>query len=84
LSPPLIIPAAALVIRSQGTQLMVVDSAGGAATVHLRAVVVGRDYGSSMEILSGIAEGATIVTNPGASMLDGMHVRVVVATGKDP
>jgi hypothetical protein len=84
MSPPLIIPAAALVIRSQGTQVMVVDSAGGAATLHLRAVLVGRDYGSSMEILSGIAEGATIVTNPGATMLDGMHVRVVAATAQNP
>ena len=42
-SPPLVIPSTALVIRSEGTQVMVVDSTGhgNAATIHLRTVQVG-------------------------------------------
>jgi RND family efflux transporter MFP subunit len=74
----LIIPAAALVIRSQGTQVMVVDSAGRGdiATIHLRPVQIGRDYGSTMEILSGVTEGTRVVANPTAELLDGMRVKV--------
>lgn len=77
----LIIPSTALVIRSQGTQVMVLDTAppGGVATVHLRAVQVGRDFGPTMEIVSGLTEGTAVVANPTADLVDGMRVHVVAA-----
>jgi RND family efflux transporter MFP subunit len=77
---PLIVPATALVIRSAGTQLMVFDSA--TSTIHLKPVVVGRDYGATIEILSGITDGAVIVTDPNADLAEGMKVKVAAAAAK--
>jgi membrane fusion protein, multidrug efflux system len=82
-SPPIMVPASALVIRSAGPQVMVVEGANGvrdgAGTVRLRSVQVGRDYGATVEVLDGLIDGATIVTNPSADIGDGMKVRTVVA-----
>lgn len=74
---PLVLPAASLVIRSAGTQVMVLDTA--TQTIHLRPVQVGRDYGAAIEILSGVSEGLVIVTNPNADMVDGMKVKIAAA-----
>jgi len=80
-SPPIMVPASALVIRSAGPQVMVVEGANGApngtGTVRLRSVQVGRDYGSTVEVLDGLIDGATIVTNPSADLGEGMRVRTV-------
>ena len=86
ITPPLMIPSGALVIRSEGTQVMVVDSTGPnrAAVIHLRSVQVGRDYGSSMEILSGIDDRTLVVTNPTANLADGMRVQVTVPIVDQP
>jgi len=85
-SPPIIVPASALVIRSAGPQVMVVEGAGqnSAGTVRLRSVQVGRDYGSTVEVLDGLIDGATIVTNPNADLGDGMRVRTATATTRKP
>jgi len=81
-SPPIMVPASALVIRSAGPQVMVVEGANGVqsgkGTVRLRPVQVGRDYGATVEVLDGLVDGATIVTNPSADIGDGMKVRRVV------
>jgi multidrug efflux pump subunit AcrA (membrane-fusion protein) len=79
--PALIVPAAALVVRSNGTEVLVLDrGAEGAATIHFRPVVIGRDFGGTVEVESGLAEGAEIVANPSADLTDGMRVRVAPAT----
>jgi RND family efflux transporter MFP subunit len=82
-SPPIMVPASALVIRSAGPQVMVVEGATGArngeGTVHLRSVQVGRDYGSTVEVLDGLIDGMTIVTNPSADIGDGARVRAVAS-----
>lgn len=79
-TPALIIPASALVVRSAGTQVAVVDNPGAGATtaIHLVPVVVGRDFGGTVEIQSGLSEGANVVSNPSADLTDGMNVHVVV------
>jgi RND family efflux transporter MFP subunit len=82
-SPPIMVPPSALVIRSSGPQVMVVEGGNaaqnGTGTVHLRSVQVGRDYGSTVEVLDGLIDGATIVTNPSADIGDGTRVRTVLA-----
>jgi RND family efflux transporter MFP subunit len=76
-TPALIVPASALVIRSSGTQVVVVDGgAGNAATIRFVPVVVGRDFGGTIEIESGLSEGAKIVSNPSADLADGMKVQI--------
>ena len=81
-TPPLVIPASALVVRGAGPQVMVVDRTGAQAdsgVVHLRSVQVGRDYGATVEILGGIADGATLVANPSTELEDGTRVRISTA-----
>jgi len=69
--PPLVLPAAAIVFRTDGPQVAVVQTGG---TLHLQRVTVGRDYGDRVEILQGIQEGATVVAVPGDSAREGARV----------
>jgi multidrug efflux pump subunit AcrA (membrane-fusion protein) len=84
--PSLILPATALVIRSSGTEVMVVDDAarGQPATIHLRPVVVGRDFGGTVEIESGLEDGIRVVSNPNADLMDGMRVIVAAPPAEQP
>lgn len=77
IDPPLLIPSDALVLRSEGPQVAVVDSAH---RVHLRKIKTGRDYGDRLEINSGLHEGDSIVANPGDVLADGAHVDPVPVT----
>ena len=73
---PVTVPANALLFNSAGTQVIVVDGNGVA---HYHAVTVGRDYGATVEILSGVEDGATVVLNPSDEIRDGHRIRVVRA-----
>lgn len=57
----ILIPGDALVVRSDGTQVAVVDSNH---RVHFRRVVLGRDFGQQIEVRQGLAEGDLVVANP--------------------
>ena len=83
-TPPLLLPATALVIRSSGVQVMVVENQPGSpsATIHFRAVKLGRDYGATVEVADGLIDGTTVVLNPNADLVDGARVRVVAASPK--
>ncbi|MDB4875464.1 MAG: efflux transporter, family, subunit [Gemmatimonadetes bacterium] len=78
-APALIVPASALVVRSSGTQVLVVDQSSPAqpATIHFRPVVIGRDFGGTVEVQSGLTDGEAVVANPNADLMDGMRVNVV-------
>jgi RND family efflux transporter MFP subunit len=73
---PLIIPADALVIRANGSEVQVVRSDG---TVHLQKIQIGRDYGDRLEVLGGLQEGDTLVRNPGDLITEGTKVETVIA-----
>ena len=70
-NPPLVVPAAAILFRTDGAQVAVVKSDH---TVHLQKITVGRDYGDRVEILQGVEEGATIVAVPGDSAREGATI----------
>jgi RND family efflux transporter MFP subunit len=70
-NPPLIVPAAAIIFRTDGAQIAVV---GPGNTVHLQKVAVGRDYGDRVEILQGVADGAMIVAVPGDAAREGAKI----------
>jgi membrane fusion protein, multidrug efflux system len=81
-TPPLMVPASALVIRSGGPQVMVVNrTSGSTGTVHLQSVTVGRDYGGTIEITDGLVDGSTIVTTPNADLNEGTKVRLAKGAG---
>ena len=73
---PLSIPADALVVRSNGSEVAVVRPDG---TVQLRKIEVGRDYGDRLEVLNGLEEGDSVIQNPGDTVRDGMKVEVVAS-----
>ncbi len=70
----LIVPVSALILEPDGLRLAVVDQAQRA---HMIRVTPGRDYGSDIEILSGLKPGQKIIANPPDSLTDGEAVRVV-------
>ena len=51
-------PATAILFRSDGAQLAVVQRD---QAVHLQKITIGRDYGDRVEILQGVSEGTTII-----------------------
>jgi RND family efflux transporter MFP subunit len=74
--PPLLVPSDAMIIRADGAQIAVLapDS-----TVHLQKIAVGRDYGDRVEVLNGLREGDTIVSNPSDTVREGLKVEAVRA-----
>jgi len=67
------VPVNALMFRSEGTRAAVVDANG---KVHLQPVVIGRDYGLDVEILSGLQSSDSVVLNPSDSLEDGQQVSI--------
>lgn len=49
--------------------------------VHLKAVNIGRDYGTKVEILGGLDPDDQIVVNPADSLEDGQEVNVKTGGG---
>ncbi len=76
-NPPMVVPATAVIIRSEGLQVAEVDNGNA---IRLQKVQLGRDLGRSVEILAGLNDGARIVTNPSDTLTEGMPVRVAGAT----
>jgi RND family efflux transporter MFP subunit len=74
-NPPLVVPASAVIFRTDGAQLAVVDADG---IVHLQKIAVGRDYGNRVEVLQGLAEGATIIAAPGDVAREGARIVPVI------
>ena len=66
------IPANTLLFRSEGLRVGVVRN----GRAELVAVTIDRDYGSSVEVVSGLQPGDQVILNPSDSLLDGTAVRV--------
>jgi RND family efflux transporter MFP subunit len=71
--PPLIVPTSAMVFRSDGTVVAVVED----GKVKMTKVSVGRDMGTTMEIISGLNGTEQVVSNPGERLADGVEVKIV-------
>jgi RND family efflux transporter MFP subunit len=70
----LVIPATSLIFGTQGLRVPVIAPG---SKISLLPVIVGRDFGTTVEILSGLPAGATIVANPPDSLVEGESVRVM-------
>lgn len=71
--PPLVLPGNTLIFRAQGTQVGVVDSDN---TVHLKDIKIGRDFGTKIEVVSGIDANDSVILNPSDSLGDGQKVKI--------
>jgi len=73
-APPLTLPSNTLLFHAQGLQVGVVRADD---TVELRPVQVGRDFGQTIEIRSGVTPSDRVIINPTDSLVDGAKVQIV-------
>src|SRR5580704_2001420 len=64
----LVVPTNVLLFRPDGTRIALVDAGG---KVHLTTVKLGTDFGTSVEVLSGLNASDRVVVNPADSLADG-------------
>jgi RND family efflux transporter MFP subunit len=67
------VPVNALLFRSEGMRAVVIDAHH---QTHLKPLTIGRDYGTTLEVLSGLEANDWIVVNPADSLEDGQDVHV--------
>jgi RND family efflux transporter MFP subunit len=76
-----LLPVSALMFRSEGIRVAVLAQ-GGHAT--LLPVTLGRDFGTKIEITSGLPSGVQVIDSPPDSLVDGQAVRVAKAPAQQP
>ena len=79
--PALVLPVNTLLFRGDGTQVGVV---GPDQRVLLRTVELGRDFGTEVEVISGLQPGDAVILNPSDSIVAGTPVRVVQPPAEKP
>ncbi len=67
----LMLPADALLLPKEGPQAAVVGPDG---RVHFRRITLGRDYGSEIEVLSGLSDGDQVALSPTDAVREGVTV----------
>ncbi len=67
------VPVNALLFRAEGLRAVVVDANH---KTHLQRLAIGRDYGTSLEVLQGLRADDWIVLNPPDSLDEGVQVNV--------
>jgi len=73
------LPVDAVIFRADGLQVATLDAAN---RVKLIPIATGRDFGDSVEIVSGLTGRERIVLNPPDSLTDGQTVRVAPASAR--
>lgn len=68
----LTLPSNTLLFRGEGPQVVLVQN----GRLISRQIKIGRDFGSSVEVESGVTGEDQVVVNPSDSLTDGMEVRV--------
>ena len=77
--PAVVIPSNTLLFRAQGPQVALVKGDG---KVHLQSVQLGRDFGNSLEVLSGLTPEDLVISNPSDSIAEGALVEVQAPTAQ--
>jgi len=73
------LPANTVLFRAPGLQVATVDAE---RRIQLRSIVEGRDFGNTIEVLSGLDDDADVVINPPDSIISGLPVRVAARPGE--
>ena len=71
---PFVVPDSALVVNAGGTQVATLTKD---KTVHYQKVVVGRDYGTEVEITSGLTGNESLIATPTVDETEGLRVQPV-------
>jgi RND family efflux transporter MFP subunit len=72
-APTFILPVSALIFRAQGLHVGVVRDGKRA---ELANIILGRDFGSEVEVVSGLQADDQVIINPPDSLITGEEVRV--------
>jgi RND family efflux transporter MFP subunit len=72
-APSLLLPVNSLLFRAEGLQAGVVRDGG---KVELMPIVIGKDYGTEVEVVSGLRETDNVIVNPPDSLATGTVVRL--------
>ncbi|MEH1835463.1 MAG: efflux RND transporter periplasmic adaptor subunit [Nostoc sp.] len=73
-NPPFVVPDSALVVNAAGTQVATLTKD---QTVHYQKVAVGRDYGTEVEITSGLTGNESLIATPTVDETEGLRVQPV-------
>jgi RND family efflux transporter MFP subunit len=68
------LPVNTLLFRAQGLQVGTIDKDN---KVVLKNVAIGRDFGTEVEIVSGITDGEAVILNPADALVNGQKVHVI-------
>lgn len=79
-APALELPSNTLLFRAEGPQVGVVLPDG---KVELRTILMGRDLGKNIEVLSGVTTNDAVIINPSDSLVTGEQVRVAPPSAED-
>ena len=71
--PALLVPANTVDVRREGPRVAVID---GENKVHYHDVKMGRDFGKTIEIVSGLQGNETLVINPTTDLVEGEKVDI--------
>lgn len=74
----LLIPSNALLFRAEGLRVGVVQN----DRVHLAPITIGNDYGSTVEVTSGVSANDAVIVNPFDSLMEGQLVHPTDAKGQ--
>jgi RND family efflux transporter MFP subunit len=80
LTTTLKLPVNAIIFSTDGLKAAVIEHGDRVA---LRTVALGRDFGSTVEVVSGLEASDTVVINPPDSITEGQTVRVVAASDSE-
>lgn len=72
--PAIIIPVSSLLFRAEGLRVVTVDSND---RVHLQPITAGRDWGTRIEVLTGLQPGQRILDSPPDAIMENEKVQVV-------
>src|ERR1017187_1218653 len=75
-TPSVVVPVGAILFRSEGVRLGLIRDGNKMALV---PVILGKDYGTEIEVLSGIRPDDWVIMNPADSLTSGVVVRPVAA-----
>jgi RND family efflux transporter MFP subunit len=67
-----IIPVTSLIFRTEGLRVGVVRN----GQAHMIPITLGRDFGTEVEVISGLDSNEKVITNPPDSLVEGQEVRV--------
>jgi hypothetical protein len=73
-----LVPVNAMLFRKEGPRLAVVGKNG---KVELRPIAIGKDFGTTLEILEGVSKDDQVIVNPADSIDEGQQVNVAQQNG---